>query len=185
MPQALVVRAHALLPEPGVNLDNATTIRWLLHNQMRISLWGPYQIHPDLYRRALEQRALLESGQVRYKAVDSGRRSDHVSNCIHAVSSVVTGGRLHVASPGWGETASYLIVRQMEPWIIDPCRRHTWLEAVLGLGQYPIIRRELENPRTGAGWTALRRVTGLGDPLGRGVIQAGAPGACCPPLNGK
>jgi hypothetical protein len=35
------------------------------------------------------QLALLNSGQVRYKAADTGYRTNRVSNCTHAVSHTV------------------------------------------------------------------------------------------------
>jgi hypothetical protein len=184
MPQTLVIRVRALLPEPGVNLDIPTTFRWVLETGQRVSMWGPYQIEPELYGLALKHRAVLESGQVCYKAVDVGHFSDRVSNCIHAVSSAYTGPRLRVAVPGWGETASFLITRRMKRWFINPHQRHEWVATALGLDQYPIIRRELENPRTGVIWDALRTATGHGDSLGRGVIPPGSPVAPCPPGHG-
>jgi hypothetical protein len=149
LPQTLDIRLAALLPECGRNLGLHETLRYVLGSGERVSLWGPYQIEPELYYRGLAQVALLQSGQVEYKAIDTGYPSSRVSNCIHAVSSVADGYRLHVLSPSWGETASYYVTRRMCPWIIDPGRRHPWVAERLGLGCYPIIYRELENPRSG------------------------------------
>src|SRR6202022_3434320 len=99
----------------------------------RVSLWGPYQIDRDLFERAVRQIRLLDSGQVLYKANDTGYRVDHVSNCIHAVSSIVEGIRLRVGSPGWGETASYAVLVRFQPWVIDHDRVHPWVGSALGL----------------------------------------------------
>src|SRR5438128_2392787 len=44
-------------------------------------MWGPYRIDPDLYCRALKQIALLDSGDVKYKAGDALHFSDRVCNC--------------------------------------------------------------------------------------------------------
>jgi hypothetical protein len=118
-------------------------------------MWGPYQIDPELYFRAVNQVNLLQSGQVRYKAVDSGYPTARVSNCIHAISSIAEGYRVRVLSPGWGETASYTILRQFRPWILDDCRTHPWVGTALGLDCYPIIYRDFEHPRSGL----LRGVT--------------------------
>jgi hypothetical protein len=164
-----------------VNLELRPTIAWALDNHMRISLWGPYQVDRDLYCRSLRQFVLLESGQVRYKAMDAGYESDRVTNCIHAVTSLTGGYRVRVLSPGWGETAGFYIARRMEPWIIDPCRRHDWLLTALGVDCDPLIRRHLAKPRTGAVWSAVRAVGGRGESLGRGLLApAGRAGELAP-----
>jgi hypothetical protein len=148
MPQTLEIRTVALLPECGQNVELHYTIRWALSTGQRISVWGPYQIDKELYDRAIEQIRLLQGGEVLYKAIDFGYRSDHVSNCIHALSTIAEGYRLHVVSASFGETAGYYVTRRFEPWIIDPCRTHDWLVPRLGLAGYPIIHRPLENPRS-------------------------------------
>jgi len=117
---------------------------------MRTSVWGPYQIQPELYCRALRQVQVLNSGQVLYKANDIGHKSDRVSNCIHAVSSIVDGYRLRVATPGWGEVASFAVLERMEPFIIDCQRVHPWVGTALGLDRYPLIYRDWQGPRSGA-----------------------------------
>ena len=160
LPQNLVVRLWALLPECGANFDLHTTVRWALDSDERISMWGPYLIEPDLYDRALRRIAQLDSGAVRYKANDSGRNSDHVSNCIHAVSSIADGLRLRVMSPGWGETASFAILQRIRPWIIDRNNVEPWVGSALGLDQYPIIYRDFQRPRSGAILGPLNRVLG-------------------------
>jgi hypothetical protein len=149
LPATLYIRMPALLPEKGHNFELHTTIRHVLEDCERVSLWGPYRIEPDLYCKALRQIELLESGQVLYKANDAGFPSNRVSNCIHAVSSTVTGYRVRVLSPGWGETASYTILRRFSPWIIDLEHTHDWVAQSLGLNAYPIIYRNVEHPRSG------------------------------------
>jgi hypothetical protein len=141
MPRAGDIRVAALLPEPGVNIELHETLRWAFGTRQRVSLWGPYRIHPDLYFRAVNQQALLESGLVRYKAVDSGFATDHVANCIHAVESVTEGYRRHVLQPGWGELASGWVTRQFAPWLLDGGRTHDWLIGRLGLSAFPIHRQ--------------------------------------------
>jgi hypothetical protein len=139
---------QALLPEPGRNFDLHTTLRFCQCNDMRISLWGAYRICPELYWLAAKEVTLLESGQVRYKAADMGYPSDRVTNCIHALATVVEGPRLRVASPGWGEPASWAILQEYEPYILQPGCTHPWVGSALGLDQYPIIYRDWESPRS-------------------------------------
>ena len=90
---------------------------------------------------AVDQIKYLESGKVQYKAVDSGHSTARVSNCIHALSDVAGGKRLRVASPGWGEPASYLITLRFEPWILDdgqtiPTRLVVW---TAGTSPHPLL----------------------------------------------
>jgi hypothetical protein len=163
LPANMEIRSLALLPECGRNFDLYTTLRFARDTCQRVSLWGPYQIDPDLYRRAADQFARLQSGQILYKADDVAYGNDCVSNCIHAVGSITGGPRLRVLPPGWGDTASYFIVLEFMPWIIDPDHTHDWVASALGLDNYPIAyrvppRRGLIPPATGLRipdrWTA-------------------------------
>ncbi len=177
LPANGVVRINALLPECGRNFGLHETIRHSLDNCERVSLWGPFPIEGCLFRRALARKAQLEGGGVRYKADDTARGSDRVSNCIHAVSQIVGGLRVRVLSPGWGEVASYAVLLRMRPWILDECPHH-WLSASLGLGGFPIIYRGGFNPpRSGALYGPLYRMFG-----GERNLRAtyGPPGATYP-----
>jgi hypothetical protein len=150
MPKNLHIRALALLPECGQNLDLHPTLQHALAQGERISLWGPFQITCDLYHRAVSQVRLLGSGKVAYKANDIAYQTDCVSNCIHAISGVVDGHRGHIGITAWGETASYFLVDEFLPHIVDPCRTHSWVATALGLGSYPIIyRKPGEHPHSG------------------------------------
>jgi hypothetical protein len=175
LPRTLDIRLLAH-PECGVNLPIHDTLKLVLSEQQRVSLWGPYEINCELYRKAIRQVALLESGKVLYKAVDTGYRSDHASNCIHAISSIVEGPKLRVGSPGWGEMASWFITREMKPWIINPERTHDWLIPALGLDPYPILFRDLESPRSGGGFSAVRHVLHHEE-----QIRQRMPACCCSP----
>src|SRR5262249_43283834 len=101
-----------------------------------------------LYERALARKLQLESGAVAYKAIDSGYCDDEVTNCIHALSTLAAGApRLHIATPGWGDAASYFITLSLTPWIVDSCRTHDWLLDRLGLTDPCLVRRDLQrNP---------------------------------------
>jgi hypothetical protein len=149
LPSNLVIRIQALLPECGHNFGLAETIRFALGTEQRVSLWGPYQIEPDLYARAMQRVAQLNSGSVRYKANDSLYDRDRVTNCIHAVDAITERLRVRVASPGWGDTASYVVLMKMRQSIIDMDRPHYWVASALGLDCYPIIYRDARPFRTG------------------------------------
>jgi hypothetical protein len=149
LPANMIVRTNALFPECGHNFDLYETLCYVYRNKERVSMWGPYQIDKGLYERAMRQIALLESGEVRYKADDMGRKPNRVSICIHAVSSIAEGYRLRVAEPGWGQTASFAITKRFRPWIIEEDEVHAWVGSALGLDEYPIIYRDWTPPRSG------------------------------------
>lgn len=159
LPRNMNVRVNALLPECGHNFDLYTTLRQEYAQGDRVSMWGPHQTTPDLYYRALKQIRLLESGRVKYKAVDTGYRTDRVSNCIHAVASITEGYRLRITSPYWGQVAAHHVEREFKPWFLGPGQPHTWVSSRLGLDAYPIIYRDFgENPRSGGMQGYLRAV---------------------------
>ena len=81
-----------------------------------------------------------------YKLNDVGNRADRVSNCIHAVSSIVEGYRLRVPMAAYGEMASQAVLNRMSPWILDRNQNNTWLVTALELDQYPIVRRNFDDP---------------------------------------
>src|SRR5215210_6844984 len=73
MPATLFVRPWRPLAEDGVNLDLQHTIEWARNDCLRISLLGPYRIDKCLFDRSLAKVEQLQSGSVRYKAIDFGR----------------------------------------------------------------------------------------------------------------
>lgn len=173
LPRSLVIRLWTLHPEPGANFDLHSTLRYVLDNKERVSMWGPYEVDEELFRKAADQLALLNSGQVRYKAVDIGRLSNRVSNCIHALTSAVRGVQPHVFIPAWGETASFVVLQHYRRWIVDH-HEHYWISSALGMDAYPIIYREYRNPRTGDiigvparlfGWNEERNRPTYGPPV--------------------
>jgi hypothetical protein len=160
LPENLYIRVLALLPERGHNFGLHQTLHYVLGEGERISLWGPYQIAPELYWKARQQILLLQSGQVCYKAVDSLYRTDQVSNCIHALDGVIEGHRARVLTASWGETASFILLRRFSPWIVDPCQIHPWVGRALGLDSYPLVYRNFEHPNSGLFRGAVGRLTG-------------------------
>jgi len=162
LPANLKVRTRALLPECGHNFGLHETIDYALANDERVSVWGPYRIDKELYDNARRQIGVLERGEVRYKAVDSGRRTDKVSNCIHAVSDCAQRGRLRILSPGFGQTASWTVTQRFRPFILDTRETHEWVYSYLGLEEYPIYRRDFgRNPRTGFYWSRIKLLLGM------------------------
>lgn len=146
LPETLEVRVRCLRPEPGINLDLHTSLAWAFERGLQVSLWGPYQVERCLYEEAFIRKTELESGRVRYKAIDSIFPAKRVTNCIHAISDLgLHPPRLRLGTPCWGASASYFLVLALQPWIVDGGQTHDWLVERLGLSPLPIERRRLED----------------------------------------
>jgi hypothetical protein len=128
LPKSLNVVVGRLLPEEGINLEFLPTLKWARGLDTNVSAWGPYSIKKDLYDRALKQKARLESGAVRYKAIDLKAllNREQNTNCIHAVSDIA-GDAVLATGTAYGEAASGMVVRHLQPWIINPGETHDWV----------------------------------------------------------
>ena len=144
MPRSLdivILRRH---PEPGANLDLESSLRWAGSRGCRVSMWGPYQIKKELYDRAVDQEARLNSGRVLYKAIDRKFRPGAASNCIHAVADLdIDNGPLH-SGQGRGEVASRQVAQHLNRWVIEPGQTHNWVASRLGLNDQPVNRGDPE-----------------------------------------
>jgi hypothetical protein len=146
LPQSMEVRVGRLHPEPGWNLDIPRTLDWALKDGQRVSRWGPFQVTPELYQRALRQKNHLESGAVRYKTLDTGFPTRHVSNCIHALADIHhEAPRLRLGTPTWGQAGSYFITLSLGRFIVDPRVTHEWVIDAVGLRDCPIVARHLDD----------------------------------------
>jgi hypothetical protein len=145
MPQSLDIVILRRRPEPGANLDLQSSLRWAESMNSHVSMWGPYQIKKELYDRAVEQEARLNSGRVLYKALDRRFRPGTASNCIHAVSDLdIDNGILHTG-PGRGDEASNMVAQHLNRWIIDPAQTHAWVASRLGLTDQPVNQGDPEH----------------------------------------
>src|SRR5262249_9323403 len=146
LPQSLDIVVVRRWAEPGTNLDLQATRRHAESIGARVTMWGPFEIEKELYDRGLVQIARLESGAVRYKAIDEKFRPE-ASNCIHAGSDIDSdGGFLHV-SKIWGEAASARVVEHLRRWMIEPEKTHPWIANRLGLENY-VRSQQTQEPRT-------------------------------------
>jgi hypothetical protein len=149
LPASLKIRPFRPCAEPGVNLDLYETLDHTLGQRQLVSEWGPFQISQRLFEGALERKTLLESGAIRYKAVDPnfGPRVKSISNCIHAITDMDPEyGRFYYWElRRFGKEASHFAAHQVlhRSPEINPEENLDWIEERLGLYQYPIIHRPL------------------------------------------
>jgi hypothetical protein len=152
MPATLFIKTFQPFVEPGVNLTMTESIEMARSYGERVSLWGPYEIPPGLYRKLMLQKGYIESGAIGYQCIDTfGEAGWHGrgSNCIHAISDAdAMFARQAYPLAYFGDSASQNILRQLvfRGAIPDVQTTHDWLIPRLGLDQYPIERREYTPP---------------------------------------
>ncbi len=152
LPASGRVRPFALIPEMGKNWTLPETMDYCQANRMEITTWGPYEIDAELWQRAVQQKEWLESGNVAYRAFDSGSVDGTISNCIHAISFMARqpGQKVpfvFVAPANWGESGTYWVSLTLRPWFVEPCNLRLDLLAELGLDPRNLRHGALErNP---------------------------------------
>jgi hypothetical protein len=168
LPETLDVRLFRLKVEKGINLDLYATIREMLRNGERISMWGPYETWGGLHDRFITQKAFLESNAIGYQCNDGfgeAARKGNGCNCFHSISDVDPQfDRRQYPLLFYGNPASKNIVRQMfdRPILIHPRQTHDWLIPLLGLDQCPIVHRRYEGPAQEFSPEAIRQVLASG-----------------------
>jgi hypothetical protein len=149
MPATLKIIPSHLHPEPGVNLDLYESLDNAIREDERISLWGPYECRPSVYKRFLVQKHFLESGAVGYQCVDNVGESARQGNgcaCIHAITDMDPEyGRENYPLIWYGDAASEHIVHRLRDAdsLLNPDLVHDHLNKQLGLNVYRIVHRQL------------------------------------------
>jgi hypothetical protein len=134
--------------EPGRNFGLHDTMDICLSQCEYVSAFGPYEIKEELWCRAQKQKCRLESGEVRYKLIDWVRNPNRTSNCIHALTSFNTENkRLRIGRTNFGDVASWYVIDSYYRWLCCEHRVECWVADILGLGQYPIRWRTLDQGR--------------------------------------
>ena len=145
LPACGPVHPFRLRTEPGRNYSVEETFALAAEQRAQVSMWGPYEIDAERYELAVEQVALLESGAVRYRLLDSVTRQRTVAHCVHAITyadpvlSRAVQPVIQVGEPGTSRLAKrYLRTGAF----VGGAVTHDWLIPALGLDRYPTIRRE-------------------------------------------
>jgi hypothetical protein len=141
MPATLKVRPFTLLPEQGVNLTLAQTLDFCRQENLRVSVWGPYAIEPELFCLLRDQSNWLSSGNVKYKSTDNVVPSFIAMNCYHAIWQVVAPLKKYAGPYTCGDHAGGNTVRIFSDWIISTQANDDMLKLV-GVDQYPLVRRD-------------------------------------------
>jgi hypothetical protein len=151
LPATLVIHPLNLTVEPGVNLDLHETIKYAKDNGERVSMWGPYECRPRVFRRILIQKAFIESGRVGYQCDDNCGEAAHTGDgccCIHAITDADPKyGRENYPLIWFGDSASEHIVNGLHERgaLLHPESEDDWLIDALGLKAYRIVRRHYQD----------------------------------------
>ena len=140
MPQSKVIQVARCQGEPGVNMDLDSTLKFAQSISARVHEWGPYQIQPELYERAVRQSEKLAHGRIGYKALDAAWRPGVASNCIHAVCDIDTDNGFLTVDGAYGKQASACVVEHLSRWMIPTSRDLSWINGKLGLPQQSASR---------------------------------------------
>jgi hypothetical protein len=97
--------------EKGHNFTVAQTLKMACRSGRQVKSWGPYEIEPALYRRALKRIRLLNSGRVQYSMIDA---SPGTMNCIDAAGDLIP--QPIDTGIAWGFVASDAVVRHLSPY---------------------------------------------------------------------
>ena len=139
------VRPWKLRAEKGRNFTLEDTFAQAEANHARVSMWGPFEIDAAWYEKASAQSQRLESGEVRYRVIDSFRLRNDVQHCVHAVTSADTTRQwrlqpvVQVGEPGTSRLAAEYLRKHA---FIGGATTHDWLIPVVGLDRFPVIRRQ-------------------------------------------
>lgn len=96
--------------EPGRNFSLEETLAIARDRGYEVRAYGPFEITRNLYQRALDRIAYLESGRVDYRMTAAGFLMPDVLNCISALSGI--GGLLNTGTL-WGFSASQRVTQHL------------------------------------------------------------------------
>ena len=148
LPANLNIQVWRPCPQQGANLDLKSTFDLVMAEGSIISEWGPHQITPEIYGRGIREIDRLESGVIRYRAIDGFSRRSNIKNCFHSISDVLDrrDSRFYYPLRQGGFPVTYDIIKSLRDrgHIINPGQDNTWIDRRLGLDAYPIIHRPFD-----------------------------------------
>lgn len=151
LPATLDIHPLDFSVERGTNLSLHETITYARRNRERVSVWGPYECRPSLFRRFLVQKGFLESGRVGYQCVDNlgeAARTGDGCDCIHALSDMDPEyGRANYPLIWFGDSASEHLANRLRERgsLLNPEVEHDWVLDALGLSGCSLVRRHFDD----------------------------------------
>lgn len=137
------VRPLRIRAVEGKNYSLDETFAKMLHNESRVSAWGPFETDATRYELAAQQAATLSSGAVKFRSVDSFRNNRSVQHCANAVVNADPNLQrliqpvLQVGEPG----TSKLAAKYVSSGAVVGSGTHDWVLTAIGADRYPLVRR--------------------------------------------
>jgi hypothetical protein len=129
----------------GKNYSLEETFAKMAQDNGQVSVWGPFETDAARYELAVQQAALLGSGAVRFRSVDSFRGNRAVQNCVHAIT-YADPNLQHLRQPiplRYGEPGtSNLAAKYVNSGSVASTGGADWVLGTIGADQYPVIRRD-------------------------------------------
>jgi hypothetical protein len=97
--------------EKGHNFTLAQTLQMACRSGRQLKSWGPYEIKPALFQRALRRIRRLQSGRIQYSMIDSDAGT---MNCIDAAGDLTP--IPFDSGIAWGFVASDAVVQHLAPY---------------------------------------------------------------------
>ncbi|HVX36794.1 MAG TPA: hypothetical protein VHC71_11310 [Hyphomicrobium sp.] len=97
--------------EKGRNFTLAQTLRMACQSGRQLKSWGPYEIEPALFQRALRRIRHLQSGHIQYSMIDT---DPGTMNCIDAAGDLTP--IPFDSGIAWGFVASDAVVQHLSPY---------------------------------------------------------------------
>lgn len=111
--------------ERGRNFSLEETLQKACRAQRSVKAWGPYEVRPVLYERALRRVRVLQSGRIRYSMMNGAPQA---MNCIKAAGDI-TPAPLDTGIL-WGIAAGAEVVRHLSPFFVSKGRVPEQLERI-------------------------------------------------------
>jgi len=111
--------------ERGRNFSLEETLQNACRAQRSVKAWGPYEVKPVLYKRALRRVRLLQSGRIRYSMINGAPQA---MNCIKAAGDI-TPAPLDTGVL-WGIAAGAEVVRHLSPFFVSKGHAPAQLERI-------------------------------------------------------
>lgn len=155
LPVDMPVKPLRLRPVHGRNYSLEETMRLYTTGKHEIGLWGPYEIREYWYQEAALRKANLDSGCVKYRALErEGRRTNgsdqkhEIAHCVHAISR--TNEELRAASRpvfAYGELITSRLAEKIHETglLVNPDVRHDWLLPALNIETHSLKRHSLDD----------------------------------------
>jgi hypothetical protein len=150
-PATEVVRPVQILPEKGTNMDLEKSLDFAKKNDLRVSVWGPFEVSEKFFVAFQKHIVKFDKGEVGYRPCSAiAVNKDTVFDCAHALENFYRKEQSIIGPLAFGDQISGRIANELSGEYLGDKLAHPEVLAKLGLEKYPLTKRELDKPTLGA-----------------------------------